>query len=232
MEDEGRIRYAMEHTEVIRPPEQTLATFGVSNVYYYLLTEPIYTDILGKEEETAVREGKVIAERPKIITPYYLLNLFEGFEHGNEFAEHLIREYGPNEPGLLYRYRNEPVEVNVLSSPMEAVIHNLNEKIDRERNLMAAIIKGVDELWDVSLMKFIHDLTRQSLHSNVMELGARRLLDVDRGGIPRYTRHAIEQLFEEAREERAKVYELEAELRRWGLFEEYEDRFLDLFRKR
>ena len=45
-------------------------------------------------------------------------------------------------------------------------------------------------------------------------------------------RQQIEQLFREAIHERAKVSELEAELRRWGLFDEYEDRFLNLFRKR
>lgn len=231
MEDENRIRYAIEHTEVVRHPDQTLATFGLTSIYYYLLTSPVYTEVFREEEEAVVREGKVIVERPKIVTPYYLLNLFEGFEHGTEYAEYMLREYGPNEPGLLYRYRNEVLEMNVLSSPIESVEHNLNEKIDREKNRMAAIIKGVDELWDVSLMKFIHDLTRNSLRSNVMEFGARRLLDMDQGGVPRYARHSIEQLFSEAREERAKVYELEAELRRWGLFEEYEDRFLNLFRR-
>ena len=231
MEDEARIRYAVEHTEVVRPPEQTLATFGVTNIYYYLLTEPVYKEILGKEGETVVREGKMIAEKPKIVTPYYLLSLFEGFEHGKEFAEYLVREYGPNEAGLLYRYRNEPAETNVLSSPMETVIHNIKQKIDREGNPMAAIIKGVDEMWDICLMKFIHDMTRSSLRRNVMEFGASRLLDADTGGIPRYARHAIERLFEEAREERAKVHELEVELRRWGLFHEYEDRFLNLFRQ-
>ncbi|MCX5999881.1 MAG: hypothetical protein NTU41_09925 [Chloroflexi bacterium] len=196
-----------------------------------MLTEPIYKEMLGREEEAVVREGKVTVERPKLVTPYYLLNLFQGFEHGKDYAEYLFREYGANEPGLMYRYKNEPTEINVLSSPVEAVIHNLNKKIDEDRNPMAAIIRGVDELWDVSLMKFIYDVTRNSLHSNVMELGARRLLDVDPGGITRYTRYGIEQLFLEARDERAKVYELEAELRRWGLFEEYEDRFLDLFRR-
>lgn len=232
MEAEERIKYAVEHTEIIRPPKQTLATFGITNIYYYLLTEPVYTELLGGREETVVREGRVIAERPKIVTPYYLLNLFEGFEHGKEYAEYMLRKYGPHEPGLLYRYKNEPTAVNVVSSPMESVIHNLNQEIDRQGNPLATIIKGVDELWDVSLMKFIHDITRGSLRSNVMELGMRGFLDIDRSGIPQYTRYAIEQLFEEARRERAKVSELEAELRRWGLFDEYEDRFLDLFRKR
>lgn len=231
MEDEHRIRYAIQRTEVVRYPEQTLATFGLTNIYYYLLTEPVYGEIMPGDEEAVVREGKVIVERPKIVTPYYLLNLFEGFEHGAEYANYMLREFGPNEPGLLYKYKNEMLDMNILSSPLDSIVNNLTVKIDREENRMAAIIKGIDELWDVSLMKFIHDLTRNSVRSNVMELGAKRLLDMDTSGITRYTRRSIEQLFAEAKEERAKAYELEAELRRWGLFEEYEDRFLDLFRR-
>ena len=232
MEIDNRIKYAIEHTELIRPPRQNLATFGTTDIHYYLLTQPVYTELMSKEEETVVREGRVIAERPKIITPYYLMNLFNGFEHGKEYADYLIRNHGLHEPGLLYRYRNEPAETNVLSSPMEAVVHNISQKIDREQNPLATIIKGIDELWDISLMKFIHDITQRSLTGNVMELGVRGFLDIDSGGIPRHTRHLIEQLFREAMNERAKVSELEAELRQWGLFDEYEDRFLDLFRKR
>lgn len=232
MEAEERIRYTVEHTEIVRPPKQSLATFGVTNVYYYLVTEPVYAELLDKAEETVVREGRVIAERPKIVTPFYLLNLFDGFEHGQEYAEYMIRQYGPHEPGLLYRYKNEPQEVNILSSSLESVVYNLNQKIDSEDNPLAAIIKGVDEMWDVSLMKFIHELTRNSLSSNVREMGVRGFLDIDHSGVPRYTRYAIEQLFEEARRDRNRVTELEAELRRWGLFGEYEDRFLNLFRKK
>ncbi len=41
----------------------------------------------------------------------------------------------------------------------------------------------------------------------------------------------IEQLFRQAREDRSKAYELKQELDRTGVFAEYEDRFLDLFKK-
>ena len=41
----------------------------------------------------------------------------------------------------------------------------------------------------------------------------------------------IERLFEEAREDRAKAYELKRELDRLSVFDLYEDRFLDLFKK-
>ncbi len=41
----------------------------------------------------------------------------------------------------------------------------------------------------------------------------------------------IERLFQEAKFDRNKAYELKRELDKWGLFEKYEDRFLDLFKK-
>jgi len=43
--------------------------------------------------------------------------------------------------------------------------------------------------------------------------------------------HRIEQLFEQAKEDRSKAYELKRELDRLAVFREYEDRFLDLFKK-
>ncbi len=232
METDDRIKYAIEHTEVLRPPKQNLATFGVTNIYYYLLTEPVYSELVGRTEETVVREGRVVAERPKIVTPSYLVNLFQGFQHSREYAEFILREYGPHEPGLLYTYRNELDETNILSSSLNEVFSTINQKIDKKGDPLSAIIKGVDEMWDVSLMKFIHDLTRSSLRGNVMELGMRGFLDIDKAGIPRHTRYMVEQLFEEVKEDRGKAPELESELRRWNLFEEYEDRFLHLFRKR
>ncbi|MDB5308515.1 MAG: hypothetical protein JWO38_2717 [Gemmataceae bacterium] len=47
---------------------------------------------------------------------------------------------------------------------------------------------------------------------------------------PKRRRH-IEALFEQAAKDRSKAFELKQELDRLGLFKEYEDRFLDLFKK-
>ncbi len=44
-------------------------------------------------------------------------------------------------------------------------------------------------------------------------------------------RQRIEGLFEQARQNRAKAFELKQELDRLGVFKAYEDRFLDLFKK-
>ncbi|RLC73061.1 MAG: hypothetical protein DRI26_01650 [Chloroflexi bacterium] len=231
VEDE-RIRYAIEHTEVLRSPRQTLATFGVTNIYYYLVTEPAYADLLEeKPTEVVIREGRVSAERPMVVTPSYLINL-EGFsEEAKRYFRLIMQEQGPYTPGLLYRYRNEPKGLTIVSEDLNSVVSKLNEKLDEEKNPLSTIIKGVDELWDVSLIKFIHELTERSLESNILELKLRGLLEVDRSGVPQDARQRIERLFELVKMGEVEPYELKRELDRWGLFHEYEDRFLRLFRR-
>jgi len=229
--EEERIEYAISHTEVLRPPKQTLSTFGTTNIYYYLLTEPSYKELVEGDEETVVREGRVRAEKPKVVTPYYLANV-EGFsEHAKRYLDMIAREYGPYTRGLFYGYKNEPKELNIVSSDMDSVVRKLADKIDMEGDQLATIIKGVDELWDVSLLKFIFDMTRYSLDSNVFELDRNGLLDVDSRGIPRDARQSIEQLFALVEKGELDPSALKVELDRWGLFGDYEDRFLRLFKK-
>jgi proteasome assembly chaperone (PAC2) family protein len=50
-------------------------------------------------------------------------------------------------------------------------------------------------------------------------------------GVPPQTQKRIEALFKEAEKDRSKAFELKQELDRLGLFRDYEDRFLDLFKK-
>ena len=50
-------------------------------------------------------------------------------------------------------------------------------------------------------------------------------------GLDSADRRRIEELFEQAKKDRSKAYELKEELDRLGCFAEYEDRFFDLFRK-
>lgn len=229
--DDERIEYAISHTEVLRSPKQTLLTFGTTTIYYYLLSEPSYKELVQGEEETVIREGRVRAERPKVVTPSYLINV-EGFsEHAKRYFEMIVREYGTHTPGLFYSYKNEPKELNIVSSDIGSVVRKLGETIDKEGNQLSTIIKGVDELWDVSLLKFIFDMTRNSVGNNMLELGRRGLLDVDRKGVPLEARQSIEQLFGSVKNGEADPSSLKMELDRWGLFEEYEDRFFRLFGK-
>jgi hypothetical protein len=48
--------------------------------------------------------------------------------------------------------------------------------------------------------------------------------------VPHYVMRRIEQLFQQVASDRNNAPQLKEELDRWGLYELYEDRFLDLFR--
>jgi hypothetical protein len=231
MESEERIRAAVSNTRVIRPPKQSLATFGVTNIYYYLVAEATYNEII-KGSDTVIREGRVIAERPRIVTPYYLSRV-EGFSaEARKYFEMMMSLYDPRSPGLLYAYRNEPKELNVVSDNLPAVVAKLNSQIDEKNDPLISIIKGEDTLWDVSIMKFIYEVTERSVNSNVSQMAQRGLLNMDPSGLPAEARMRIEQIFEQVQRGDVEPAELKRELDRWGVFEEYQDRFFQLFQNK
>jgi len=229
--DDERIRDAVRRTEILRAPKQSLATFGTTNISYYLVTEPVYSELAKNVTETVVREGRVIAERPRIVTPYYLSRL-EGFSsEAKRYFEALIEAHGPNASGLFYTYKNEPKELNIVSDNLLSVVDKLNAEINKRGDPLTSIIKGEDEFWDVSLMKFIYEMTRSSLRNNLRQMGSRGLLDIDTGGIPVDARVRIDELFRKVSSGEIEPHELKAELDHWNLFEEYEDRFFNIFKK-
>ncbi len=230
-EQDKRLIDAIEHTWVVRPPKQALATFGITSVKYYLVTTPVYEElhIESGPEEAVVREGVVRAERPQVVTPNYLLN-HEGFgENAGKFLQHLIDEFGPDQPGLMYRYKNDGGGTSVVSGSEEEVTKKIIEKLDKENKPLEAVIRGLDDLWDVSLMKFIYELTAQSARANADEMKSHGLLRME-GSVPKGARRRIEWMIEEAKKGNLEPSEVHKELERWGVFDEYQDRFLKLFR--
>ena len=228
--DPAHVRNIAEKTIVARPPRQALATFGVTTVTYHLVTATALTEDDDDPREAVIRTGTVTANRPQIVTPNYLLNLFQGFEHGQEFARYLIENHGPNSPGLLYSYKNELQDTNVVSDSPDVVVRRIADELDRENKVHAAVIRGVDHYWDISLMKFIHDLTVGSLGQTIGDLGRHGLLGSD-NGVPRAARSQIDQMFAAVAAGELQAVELKRELDRWNLFDEYEDRFLAMFRR-
>ena len=182
--------------------------------------------------ETVIREGRVIAERPKIVTPSYLSRI-QGFSpEARKYFEMLMTEYDPNSPGLIYAYRNEPKELNVVSDNVVSVIEKLNMEIDQNGDPLTSIIKGEDMLWDVSILKFIYEITQRSVGENVRQLNNRGLLKIDSSGLPADARIRIETLFEMVDKGEIEPSELKTELDRWNVFEEYQDRFLSVFKRK
>ncbi len=227
-----RIEYVMRNTRVVRPPSQTLATFGSTVIKYHMVSVPVYADLpqAGSAVESVIRNGTVRAERPQVVTPYYLSRT-DGFgDNAEEFLQQITEMYGANAPGLLYRYKNEFGSTEIVSGSADEVSGRIHERLDKEDKRLEAVIRGVDDHWDLSLLKFIFDLTNRSAQSNFGDLNSRGLLDAQNGA-PRDAHMRIERMLEEARRGERDPSEVHAELERWGLFEQYEDRFLALFRR-
>ena len=231
-EQDRRLMEAIASTRVVRPPQQGLATFGSTSVRYYLVTEPSYRDLdvpQNGQEESVVREGVVRAERPRVVTPYYLLR-HEGFgDNAERYLQHLIEEVGPDHPGLMYHYKNEGAETVVVSGSVDDVTRKIVERLEKESKPLEAVITGTDDLWDLSLMKFIYDFTTYSAQVNVSEMRAQGLLRTE-GGVPMDARVRIERMIEEARRGQRDPRDAHREIERWDLFDEYQDRFFTLFR--
>src|ERR1700747_1744825 len=67
--------YAIENTHVIVAPEQKIATFGNTSFTFYLISE-----LMDRVDQVRVRNGKIHAERPQILTPEHFRHLLlEGF---------------------------------------------------------------------------------------------------------------------------------------------------------
>jgi hypothetical protein len=103
--------------------------------------------------------------------------LLEGFgERAREFAGwveeqkdfHMLR-YG-------FSLRKTDLSEQVIREPMESALERLEDEIRSESDPMAALIEGIDDAWEVCLMKFTMDLIRRSAGENVAEWKRRGFL--------------------------------------------------------
>lgn len=107
-----------------------------------------------------------------------------------------------------------------------------------------AVLKAFEQIWDVKLdLAEIEEqarLVNDKLGELLLQIERARgsderkeaQLPTESEGLDPADRDKLERLFSEAGSDRSKAYELKRELDRLGVFPEYEDRFLDLFRKK
>src|SRR3989454_10610948 len=83
---EDDFQYAIENTQVILAPERQIATFGSTSFHFYLISE-----LMDRVDQVRIRNGKIHAERPQILTPdHFSRLLLEGFgEKAQRYVEQL-----------------------------------------------------------------------------------------------------------------------------------------------
>ncbi|MDA0578164.1 MAG: hypothetical protein O3B24_08700 [Verrucomicrobia bacterium] len=221
--------YAVNNTEVLVMPTRHLETFGTTVLHYHLVSELM--DAVG---QVRVREGRMLASQPQIITPQaYSKTLLEGFgEEATRYVEWLkghekdirILQYG-------YRLRQESFTEQIVTDDKKAVVERVQNEVRKKGDPLSAVVIGVDDPWDVCLIKLFWEVVQNSAHTNVKQLTQRHMFE-ESGGVPKGIRAELERAFLEASRNPALVNALGQRLQEFGLFEEYQDRFFALIRPR
>lgn len=218
----------IKSTKVLLKPKNLLSTYNQTKIRYHIVTEPSYKEMQFEGNDSVIRHGVVTAQTPKVVTPDFLYRTSGFGDDAKEYIRELTKMLGKNEPALLYTYKNESTDMEIVAgNPME-----VSERIKKRlinNNANHTVIRGVNALWDVSLLKFIFDYTRESANNNYNDLSKSGLLD-DQNGVPVAVRKRIQGLINEAKKGNIRANDLHKELDDWGLFNEYEDEFLSLFR--
>ncbi len=173
MLSEDSFQYALENTHVVRAPEKRIETFGNTSFRFYLVSE-----LMDSAHQIRIREGHLHAERPQILTPGFLKRaMLEGFgERAEEFADWL-QEHSRELAVLKYgfQFRKTQVTESLVSASLEEVLERLGKTLDQAGDALSAIVQGVDEGWEVCLLKFAVDLIQESSGSNMDDFRKRGL---------------------------------------------------------
>jgi len=168
------IEYALENTEVIHAPERNIATFGTTSFNFFLVSE-----LMDQANEVRVRSGRIDAERPQILSPaHYAHLLLEGFgEQAQNFVERL-RERGLDFAVMKYgfQFRKTAVIEERFRDSIANVLDRTKAKVQNAEDPLGAIIHGVDDAWEVCLLKFTIDMIERSAGKNLGDFRKRGLL--------------------------------------------------------
>ncbi|MEI8139497.1 MAG: hypothetical protein WCI03_06485 [bacterium] len=215
--------YAINNTRVVVAPVQRLETFGATIIHYHLVSE-----VMDFVDKIRVREGRIVAQRPQIITPTSITgNMLEGF--GSEAERYLdwIREHSQEFRMLQYGFliRKEEINDEIITDTFDAVLDRVATAVRQKDEPLSAVVAGVDSPWEVSLLKMMFEVSNNSFQANVKEMESHRMFSPNAG-----IRFEIETDFQLANRQPARINALGTKLQKHGLFSEYEDRFFALIK--
>ncbi len=174
MIEEHDFHYAMENTRVVVAPRQSIETFGTTTFRFLLVSE-----LMDEVDSVRIRGGRIEAERPRIVSPHHFSKLLlDGFgDSAREYADWIeeraqavkILKYG-------FQFRKTDFEQSVVRDSLQAVLGRLEQQVTESADPGSALISGVDEAWEVCLLKFTMDMIRSSAGENLDEWKRRGLL--------------------------------------------------------
>ena len=174
MYSEDDIHYALETTEVLYEPDRRIDTFGSTSFEFLLLSE-----LMDKIGQVRIRAGRITADRPMIVKPEPSSDMeFEGFgEQAAAFAEWFkgrvqsasLLQYG-------FTFRKSDVTESLVHDSLENVRDRIVTETRDSGNPLAAVIQGVDDTWEICLLKFTIEMIQKSYRINRFDFKRRGLL--------------------------------------------------------
>ena len=159
--------YAAKSARFLVEPSHRLETFGNTLVNYHLISE--LDDHPGK---IRIREGRLEAHQPLVITPHFAQVETEGF--GDEARQYLefLRENEKNLRILQYGYhlKTDNFSEQIVTDRLSIVTERVKQAVIESHDPFAAVIHCVDEPWDVALIELWAREVRRSARGNIDEL--------------------------------------------------------------
>jgi len=159
--------YAAKSARFLVEPSHCLETFGNTLVNYHLVSE--LEDHPGK---VRIREGRLEAHQPLVITPQFAPVETEGF--GDEAKEYLefLREREKNLRILQYGYhlKSDNFSEQIVTDRLSVVTERVKAEVLGSNDKFAAVVQCVDEPWDVALVELWLREVNRSARGNIDEL--------------------------------------------------------------
>ena len=159
--------YAAQQTRILLRPSHALETFDNTLVNYHLISE--LDDHPGK---IRVREGRLEAHQPLVITPHFSGIEATGF--GDEARAYLewLKEHEEQLRILRYGYclKRDNFSEQIVTDSLAVVTERVKAEVLATKDPFAAVVQGVDEPWDIALVElWAHEVNR-SASKNIREL--------------------------------------------------------------
>lgn len=169
------IDYAMQNTRVLYAPDRRIDSFGDTRFNFRLISEPM--DEVGV---CRIRSGWVEANRPRILRPADLRGIeTEGFS--TEAARYfewmeaqgarlrVLFEYG-------FRFGRSDVNEELVHDTLAEVTDRVVKESLNSGDPFRAVIAGVDDAWEVSLLHFMLEMIQKSHEINIFDFRRRGLI--------------------------------------------------------
>ncbi len=167
MIEEHDFNYAMENTRVVVAPRGVIETFGTTSFQFLLVSE-----LMDEVNAVRVRGGRIEAERPRIMSPHNFRKLLlDGFGDGARGYADWMESNADDFKVLKYGFqlRKTDVQQSVVHDPIDDVIGRLQAEMQAADDPKSTLIAGVDDVWEVCLLKFTMDLIQRSAGENLGE---------------------------------------------------------------